>query len=541
MHSIEPQPPSLEDFLNITREIREDMARHEERLGKVIESLDIICEIREDMARNEERFGRVIERLDILYAEFSSEQFLSVWLPTKGKEGLVEPIQPFPEIRKVEGMHPKVHDIGGRLRKTWLGQLYINHLKKYVIVRWIAHWIWRNGYPFYVNYIASRLSNRKEKRWRSLIKLRDHVNNNKIPIYKMTDSAVVETPKPKVFPTCDQSYLKPPHDRFRFSEIYVATINNAITYGGTNFILADGEVVCHDLYDFERDYTSEELHGRALIDPKSGRIRWLLHDNAPEPIPVAATFVDACASNYAHWVTEVLPRIVLFCAEDRFRSIPIVVNDGLHKNIMESLFLVAGTEREIITLSIGRALAVNKLYLTSVAGYVPFERRKNKLSGHSHGVFSPLAFGALRNHLNALGWKNEQEAWPEKIFLRRNSGVRKVANSTELEALLVAQGYVIVEPEKLSFLEQVGLFSNVKVVVASSGAAIANIIFCKPASKILILISKQPHTSYWYWQNMATASGNSVKYILGETVAGSGGSIHDDFYISSEEVLKALN
>lgn len=517
MHSSFPPPPSLEDVLNITRAIREDMARHEEMLSKII------------------------ERLDLLTAQFPSEQFPSVWMPTKGKKCLVEPIQPFPEIKKVEAIHPKVHDISGRLRKTWLGQLYVNHLKQYVVVRWIAHWIWRNGYPFYVNHISLRLLNRKEKRWRPLINLREHVKKSNIPIYILTDSAVVETPKPKVFPTCDQSYLNPPHERFRFSEIYVATINNAITYGGTNFILADGEVVCHDLYDFERDYTSEELHGRALIDPKSGRIRWLLHDNAPEPIPVAATFVDACASNYAHWVTEVLPRIVLFCAEDKFRRVPIVVNHGLHKNIMESLFLVAGTEREIITLSIGRALAVKKLYLTSVAGYVPFERRKNKLSGHSHGVFSPLAVGALRKHLNGLGLEKEQEAWPEKIFLRRNSGVRKVANATELEALLVAQGYVIVEPEKLSFLQQVGLFSNVKVVIASSGAAIANIIFCSPASKILILISKQPNTSYWYWQNMAAASGNSVKYVLGKTVVGRGGSIHDDFYISSEEVLKAVN
>lgn len=445
----------------------------------------------------------------------------------------------FEKIRKIAAVQTKSYDSVGRLRKTWPGQFYIKHLKGSAVVKLIVHWVWRNGYPIYVNHIATRFSNREEKRWRPLIKLSEYVKSNGSFICKLVDVSVVETPPPNVFPICDQSYLESPHDRYEFPEIYVATINNAITYGGTNLILADDEVIFHDLYDFKRDYTSEEFHGRTLIDPKSMRIRWLLNDEAPEAVPVAATFVDACAPNYAHWMTEVLPRIMLFCAEEKFRGIPIVVNDGLHKNIMASLLLVAGADREIITLPIGRALVVSELYLTSVAGYVPFERRKNKLSCHSHGVFSPHAFLKIRKYFNELdkGGVN----WPEKIFLRRNSGVRKVTNSVELENLLVAHGYVIVEPEKLSFLEQVGLFLNAKIVVASSGAAIANIIFCPPASRVIIFISRQKNTSYWYWQNMAIASGGLVCYVLGEAVGENKKSIHDDFYVCPDEVLKALS
>lgn len=507
MDNIRPPSPSPEETLIITRELREDVVLHEQQLEKIMAHL-----------------------------QQQSEQVSSGWMPSKGKEGVVESIQPSPKIRKVEALHTKSHDIVGRLRATWLGRLYISHLKQYVVVQLIAHWIWRTGYPVYVNYIASRLFKKKEKRWRPLIKLSEFAKKSGIPIYKLTDAAVVETPEPKVFPTCDQSYLKAPHDRFRFPEIYVATINNAITYGGTNFILADGEVVCHDLYDFERDYTSEELHGRTLIDPKSARIRWLLHDEAPEPIPMAATFVDACAPNYAHWITEVFPRIVLFCADDRFSGVPIVVNDGLHKNIMESLFLVAGEDRAIITLPIGRALAVAELYLTSVAGYVPFERRTNKCSDHSHGLFSPGAFELLRNHLIGIGWDAELAVWPEKIYLRRNSDVRKVENALEIENLLVARGYVIVEPERLSFLEQVRLFSNAKTIFASSGAALANIIFCQPSVKIYIFISKYENTSYWYWQSMACASGKLINYVFGVVTSKNNQEIHANFSISCSEV-----
>ena len=463
-----------------------------------------------------------------------SEQVLSGWTPPTVREGVTEPIQPSQRIRKVAAPHTKSHDIVGRFRASWPGQLYTSHLKQYVVIRWIAHWIWRNGYPVYVNHVATRLSNSKATRWRPLTKLSEFAKKSGISTYKLADAVFVETPEPKVFPASDQNYLVSPHDRYRFPEIYVATIKTATTYGGTNLILADGEVVCHDMYDFKRDFTSEELHGRTVIDPKSMRIRWLLHDEAPEPIPVAATFVDACASNYAHWMTEVLPRIVLFCAEDRFLGVPIVVNDGLHKNIMESLFLVAGTEREIITLPIGRALAVNKLYLTSVTGYVPFGRRTNKLSGHSHGLFSLRSFEMLRNHVSKLGGKTELEAWPEKIYLRRNSGARKVTNASEIEKLLFAKGYVIVEPEKLTFLQQIQLFNHAKEIVSPTGAALVNAIACKPGAQVAILLSKHKDMIYGYWSNLLSPFGIRVSYVLGSIIENHDRGIHGDFAVDAD-------
>ena len=463
--------------------------------------------------------------------EYHETQLPSAWMPAQVMSDVIKPLQASIKIRKVNRYPINRDDIVTELRNTWLGRVYRSHLKRYSAVRWFAHWIWRNEYPIYVNYVAVLLSNRKKKRWRPLTKLSEFAKKSGIQTYKLADAVLVETPEPKVFPACDQGYLVSPHDRYEFPEIFVVTISNAMTYGGTNLIIANGEVVCHDLYDFKHDYTSEELHGRTLIDPKSGRIRWLLHDEAPESIPVAATFVDACAPNYAHWMTEVLPRIVIFCAEERFKDVPIVVNDGLHKNIMESLFLVVGADREIITLPIGRALAVDELYLTSVAGYVPFERRTNKLSGHSHGMFSPLAFEILRNHLNAMVKKTDEEACPEKIFFRRVSRTRKVNNATEIEKLLVAKGYVIVEPEKLTFSQQVQLFSNAKTIVGSSGAALANMAFVPQNAKILILISKHPDTIYWYWQNMAAAFGRTVSYVFGKINASDSSGIHADYIV----------
>ena len=447
-------------------------------------------------------------------------------------------------IRKIKHHQTKRLDTFDQLRNTRFGLFYSNRLKQYAVVRLVVQWLWRNGYPIYVNHISpffSNASKRRSRRWRPLIKLGEFARKKGTPICKLLDESVIETPEPKVFPSCDQGYIVSPHERYKFPEIYVATIRNGIIYGGSNLIMADGKVICHDLYNFESDYTSEELHGRTLIDPKSNRIRLLLYDEEPERIPSAAAFVDACAPNYAHWLTEVLPRICLFCSDERFKNIPIVVNEGLHKNIMESLLLVSGYEREVILLPIGRALRCDKLYITSVSGYVPFEWRKNRLSGFSHGLFSPMALRLLCKQLNGKSQKAEDQKWPEKIFLRRNSGYRKVINAIDVERVFFSRGYAIVEPEKLSFSQQVALFKNAKTIVSSSGAALANMIFTTQGSKIFILISKHPDTIYWYWQNIACASGKTVNYLFGKISESDLSGIHASFVVDLDDLVLLLS
>ena len=348
----------------------------------------------------------------------------------------------------------------------------------------------------------------------------------------LVPGAVVDTPAPQVLPQRDQGYLVAPHARYTFPDVTVAVVESAIVYGGSNMMLADGKIICHDLYDFSRDYTSEELHGRMLMDVRQRRAK-LRKQEMMESLAEAALFVDACAANYAHWMTEVLPRIAVFCAQERFHGVPLIINDGLHPNMLASLFQVAGAERDVIALAIGCALKVDRLHVTSPAGYVPFERRRGAPAhGHSHGLFSPQAFAAVRQ---AVLGADADGVPSRRIYLRRNSGVRKVKNADAIEAALQKQGFEVVEPEKLTFRQQAEVFSNAAVIIGSTGAAFANLLFVHPAARIYIMISKQPGTSYWYWQNMARAAGNRVIYMLGEP-EGVGG-IHADFRVDFDEML----
>jgi capsular polysaccharide biosynthesis protein len=375
---------------------------------------------------------------------------------------------------------------------------------------------------------------------RSLVKLSDYIKAKSIEAANILDSAKVETPVPKVFPSEEQKFLSSPHDYYDFPSIYITEISNALIYGGTNFVFTQDAVLHHDFYDFDRDYTCEELNNRHLINIEKKNIRLLCRDDRPKLIPAGAVFVDSCARNYAHWLTEVLPRVAIFCAQKEFADVPIIINDGLHKNVMESLAFIVGNKRKIFLLPISRAASVRRLYVTSPSGYVPFEFREQINTPVAQGVFNPHAMRLMIGNLRA-NIVQKKNAFSEKIYIRRNSKGKRALNLLEVEGFLLEQGFTFIEPEKLSFAEQVILFTNAKIIVGSSGAGMANLMFCSPAAHVIILIGKSQRLSYWYWQNIACTVNCTISYVLGTIPETDRNSHQPNFTVPLDALAEAIN
>lgn len=501
---------------------------------------ETICVIRENLLRQEALLEQVMVALeqrgesDPSVSRSSATESIVAWHPPE--DGAVMTGQlPTVKTRKVES-HPGSLEIFTRLKESWLGRVYVDRFKKIPLIRKFVIAIWRNFYPAYAQ-IRVILRSRVANRWRPIVKLADYVKVANISSIKVFDAERINTHPPVVIPAKDQAYLVSPHDFYEFPPIYVAQLSDAQVYGRTNLVFVQDAVICHDLYDFERDYTSEELHGCHVIDEKKMRMRLLRTDAVPDKIPVAATFVDACAPNYAHWITEVLPRIATFCTVKQFANVPIIVNDGLHRNIMESLAHIVGPDRECITLPVCRAIQIDRLCVTSVAGYVPFEPRKGSAQRQRRGEFSLHALNALRGKMMDI-CQSEDAISPRRIYLRRNSQGRRLTNAPKLLELLVSRDFAVVDPEKLTFIQQIQLLRNAKVVIGATGAAIANTVFCPRGSQVGILLAKNEGLAYEYWVNMLTPMGINVTYILGK---GSESNVHSDFAIDQAHLIEFLD
>lgn len=440
-------------------------------------------------------------------------------------------------LREIQVSRPETYTI---TEKSRLVQLYRQHVKPIPLLRKGTIWIYRNVYLSLRNIIARKFFQKRVGRWHELVSLREYVANKHAPSYLIFEAVQVHRPTPRVLPAEKQKLLAAGREICEFPPVYVAEIGDSLVYGGTNLVFAPDAVLHHDLYDFARDYTSEELHGRHVIDAEKLRMRLMRLDDAPVVVAEAANFLDACAGNYAHWLTEVLPRIAAFCSLAKFANVPIIIDAGLHANIMESLSIIVGSEREVIVLPVGRALKVERLLVTSATGYVPFDARNPKFKPTSDGDFSPSALQLVKEKCLAHIDQCEGRSLPDRVYLRRSLGVRKITNATEIEECIHESGYVMVDPEKLTFVQQLCLFRNVQYVTSPTGAALANVIFCEQGAKCTVMMAEHDLMVYRYWVNMFSPLGIQAEYTIGEISAPALDGIHSDYFVDPRAVREAL-
>lgn len=372
--------------------------------------------------------------------------------------------------------------------------------------------------------IIRRLGQTKKKL--HLFTLKDFVKNKEIEKTGLIKASIVKTIAPHFISSGKIAFKKSDYPSERFPEIYVATIREATVIGGSNLSIVNNEIICHDLFAISTDLTAEERHCRINYNGNVFRLTYKIMTKKYSKLTEAASFVDALSSNYAHWMTEVLPRIVSFCSNNKYKNVSIIIDDKLHKNIMTTLEKVVG-RRRVYLLPMNHIVKIDKLYATSVAGYISYERRYKFIQPSSEGKFNANAMRLVVSLLRPL---NDKRQTPQKIYLRRNSGYRNLTNQNEIEALLTRHRFTIVEPEKLSFLEQVTYFSKAKVIIGPTGASFANLIFCNKKVNLAILVNNDKNMICKFWVNLASIMGIQVNYITGKSKQFSGG-IHRDFSV----------
>jgi Glycosyltransferase 61 len=205
---------------------------------------------------------------------------------------------------------------------------------------------------------------------------------------------------------------------------------------------------------------------------------------------------------------------------------------------MRAFYLLCPSGIRVVSVPKGQHIMAGSCVAISPPGHIPFEPRLIKGGGDSHGSFSSSAIKPMVSKIKARVQGNV--GYGARIYVRRNSGLRNLVNSSQIEDLLVQHGFVIIEPERMSFDEQVMAFSGADVVFGATGAAMANILFCRPEAEVCIFISKHPETPYYYWQQLARSVSLRIKYLLGDMVASGRHGVHSDFWVPLQDVLAAL-
>ncbi len=246
-------------------------------------------------------------------------------------------------------------------------------------------------------------------------------------------------------------------------------------------------------------------------------------------------------------MTEVLPRIAAFVRDGAHAGVPLIIDSDLHPNIERSVALVAGPDAVIYRLRPDQLVRVGVLHNVSPTGYIAFKNRPQRLDTIGQGLFGPQALRQALDQLRRGMGRRPADKTRPKLFLRRKSGARHIVNEAEIQEALVARGFVVLEPERLTLEEQVAVYSGAGMIVGATGAAITNLVFCPPDCPTVVMIPKFRQTAYWYWRGMAAAAGaGPVFHVSGNQINPAEDpfdplALHANFAVELKDVLDAVD
>jgi capsular polysaccharide biosynthesis protein len=326
-------------------------------------------------------------------------------------------------------------------------------------------------------------------------------------------------------------------------KIEVVEVPSAVVIGGTNFILSGRTAIHPDCFIPETDTCPAEVVGVARLKRSRGVIDFFLRPTARK-LPIAASMLGQNNRNYAHWLTETLPKLLILDALEGFDRVPLLVDEGLHPNIYESIAMINSRRRAVHPVKRWESVSCERLIDISQPAYepyIPHRLRGNEIPKIINS-FAPKPFLMLRDFAFSSMRLSEQKG--TRVYLRRSqesSNLRQVTNAAEIEALIADYGFNQIDPGETSFLAQVKICMAANVILAPVGAALANMIFAQPGCKVIVLAPYFVNGSYFYYSNLAAVLGHKLVYVFGQPAEGKGGHpAHSNFSVEISDIRRAL-
>jgi capsular polysaccharide biosynthesis protein len=271
---------------------------------------------------------------------------------------------------------------------------------------------------------------------------------------------------PELLPVPDQQWLV----------LEDATVQD----GGT--VLSGGRLVVYDgSADPSLDFVSgqwDSVFGSAFMPDRAlVRLRKPSSRRLPEGVLLSGRNDD----NWYHWMVEYLPRVFQVNSSVP-SSAPFIVSSRTPPAGMEALRRFA--DREIVVVDAAFALDVKRLHVLAPSVQILDTTRVPWSEGLSMNT-APLHEFRRRLGLGDQRMRGEGR----RVFLQRTSSRRGLINQPELAKIATRMGLELVDPSRLSWQEQIELFSSSSLVVGASGAVMANYLLMLPGSRVLALTS----------------------------------------------------
>jgi hypothetical protein len=250
-----------------------------------------------------------------------------------------------------------------------------------------------------------------------------------------------------------------------------------------------------------------------LADVKFLNAEWIASQRLSLAFSPSASGVDQASyhfagypgnRNYAHWVVDILPTLPLG-KSDANGLVHLLMPEIICKWQTGYLDLLPELNRRM--LFVGQQTSVTCRTLMCASQAVTD-------SGHFPNPERMILINELVRRTN------KKVPHRRRIYVsRQDSSARRLLNEQEVILLVESLGFDVIQTSRMLVEEQIDAFSSCDMVVGPHGAGMANVIFCRPGTPFLELMTD----SYVQWSMRRLASVSSLRYgcVLGHEIGSS--------------------
>ena len=198
-------------------------------------------------------------------------------------------------------------------------------------------------------------------------------------------------------------------------------------------------------------------------------------------------FVYNCA-NYFHWIYDTVPYLFsYFFAKQKYPKLKLLIStpaeqEDLYPFVYETLELLNITKDDLLFLD------SNTKYETMLIGSSLTHNRSSLEPPHSF-IYSMEVIDSDYDkiYVSRRTWTRPKNKNIGTDYTKQ----RMCVNEDELVDYLISKGYKEIFCGNYTMKEKIGIFRNAKSVIAPIGGGMANVLFCKPSTRVISINSPE--------------------------------------------------
>ncbi len=174
---------------------------------------------------------------------------------------------------------------------------------------------------------------------------------------------------------------------------------------------------------------------------------------------------------YGHWLLEFVPRMLCFNDPACPAGFPLCMDDGMPETHRQIVALMDTRDRPIITLP-PIATRFRELGLAPVPVFFPFDTRPGLPIYDA--IWPQDILAAVRDRILgrlAADGVDLRRTGQRIVLSRQGFAQRQLVNEAEIVETLRPHGFEVVQPEQLTFAEQVQMYHAADIIVGSASSA----------------------------------------------------------------------